>query len=248
VECKEKNEPGICWQGQCVSSNLQCQQFWSDRSKNSDKSCYSNFNAIGFENGNCGVSLNESNKKIYKSCETADVECGLLQCQLGSEQPLIKSESYFKATTSMKGQNYECKSITSQPSIYASDGTKCTSKEATNKTSICVKQKCVNLEDIIQNSSNKCINPTNKSGLLCSNNGVCDNKQKCSCFDNWSGKHCDQFIETSFLTKNSLIEPKELKPIGFKLSNLKATSLISLIAGVSIVLIVLVLISYLICR
>ena len=233
-----------------MSSNLQCQQLWSDSSKNSDKSCYNNFNSIGFENGNCGVSLNESNKKIYKSCEIADVECGLLQCQLGSDQPLIKSESYFRATTSMKGQNYECKSITSHPSIYASDGTKCSSSrdnKNNNKTSVCVKQKCVSLEEIVLNSSNKCMNPASKSSLLCSNNGICDNKQKCNCFENWSGKNCDQFVETSFLTKNSL-EQKELKPIGFKLSNLKTSSLISLCAGFSIVLIVFVLISFIICR
>jgi hypothetical protein len=27
--------------------------------------------------------------------------------------------------------------------------------------------------------------------VLCSNNGICDNKQTCWCFTGWSGQYCD---------------------------------------------------------
>lgn len=226
INCSENNEHGICWNAKCISTNLQCKQLWSTKAINSDKSCYNNFNTIGFENGNCGQTVNTTIK--YKPCHVMDSECGLLQCQQGSNEPLIKSETYFKSTTSVKGHNYECKSITNEPSIYVQDGSKC------NQNSVCVQQKCLSLNEIVSVATNKCVKAASKE--LCSNNGVCDNKQQCNCFTNWSGQYCDQFT-----VKSLNLDNKEQ----FKL---KTNSLVTLIAGFSIILLIILFLVFLFCR
>jgi hypothetical protein len=153
-------------------------------------------------NGNCGMEGTEiesfnSSKLKYLACANEDAMCGLLHCQLGSETPLIKSEAYLRASTTFKSSNYECKVITDMPSMsYVSDGTVCESKN-NRIEKVCLNRRCVSLQKIFNPSDikNKC-SKSNQSGSnnnrpLCSNNGICDNKQTCSCFPGWSGQYCD---------------------------------------------------------
>jgi hypothetical protein len=142
---------------------------------------------MGFQNGNCGFNVTSQN---YIPCAKQDAQCGLLNCQLGSERPLIKSESFFKATTNLKGNMYECKVITSKPSVYVQDGSACRI-ENDGDDGICVKQKCVRLSKIL-NNQNECLVDKNDPSTQCSNNGKCDNNQICLCNEGWSGKYCEQ--------------------------------------------------------
>jgi hypothetical protein len=228
LECMEKNESGTCWNGVCTSASLECKSLWSDQASNSDQICYNKFNTIGFENGNCGII---EQKRLFKSCDLVDAECGLLQCQSGTEQPLIKTENYFKVTTKLKENSFECKSITNQPSIYVSDGTQCN-----NKAGVCIQQKCTSLNKIIKfDQDNKCFHAKTKT--LCSNNGVCTNLEECQCFDNWSGKYCEQFSQQKSINQFATVQ------LDMKL-NLKTTSLMSIVAGVSIIVLILLFIAF----
>jgi len=240
-----------CWNGRCVSGDKQCQRIWSQDSRSSDPSCYENFNVIGFQNGNCG-----QNRTGFIACDRENAQCGLLNCQLGSDKPSISSESFFKATTNTRGIINECKVITSKPSVYVSDGTQCVASG--HKTGLCVSQKCVPLDSVLNIKSNKC-SETGRE-ILCSNNGICDNMQTCRCLPNWTGSYCENFIQSEssmMATKNIIltrdedmngIATKLNEKYQFKTSQIGPVTLLSAIGGAFSLLIIMLIILFLVYR
>ena len=164
----DNEDHGTCWNGNCVSKSGQCRTLWSQESSSSDPICYKNFNTIGFENGNCDTEHYQNGTKTtkaFRKCSEEDAECGILNCQLGSDQPIIKSENYFKSTTIHNGRTFECKQViaANKINIYVNDGASCS---ASDEKRVCVNRKCTRLADVLQNdetaSSNKCISPDSK--------------------------------------------------------------------------------------
>jgi len=174
---------GLCYAGKCVSSLRQCQSTWGSASASSDSVCYTNFNSVGFVNGNCGVNGTNGD---FMPCEKVDVECGLLNCQGGADEPLVAHDGFFKATASVKGRVFECKMVTDD-AVYVQDGTACGSSD-----SMCVARKCVKVPEA------KC--PVGSNGIMCSGNGACTSLQRCLCETSWNGVACDSFLAVPKLT------------------------------------------------
>ena len=252
VKCSD----GLCWKGKCISASSQCKEIWSEESTASDEVCFNKFNVIGFENGNC---LADWKNKKYEACSLEDSQCGLLNCQLGSEEPLIKSEGYFKSTTAMKGKVFECKVLSGgESAVYVAEGAPCRLSNLTD--GMCVSRKCVPLQTILSTNSNKCLNPVSKK--LCSGNGLCDNFQRCSCKAEWSGEFCESFkpklttlpktTQTTITKTVTTTTMSKQIPLFMQtqpnLVELKSVTILSIIAGLSFVFFVLAFFSFLLCR
>ncbi len=189
------------------------------------------------------------------ACERVDAQCGLLNCQLGSDKPSINSESFFKATTSTRGVTNECKVITSEPSVYVNDGTRCEAEG--HEAGVCVSQKCVPVERILSVATNKC--SAADQTTLCSNNGVCDNLQKCRCLPGWTGKYCETFSQgegAMMATKNRVLQRDEtLNMVSnlngqfqLKTPQVGTVTLLSIVGGVTSLLLIIFLVLFLICQ
>ena len=202
----------MCYSGNCRNANNQCKKIWNENSASSDHLCYKSFNTIGFLNGNCGSSFDK-----FEPCSNEDALCGLINCQYGSDKPLIAVESFFKSTTTSKDKQLECKVITNASKsdlMYVNDGTAC------NTNKICVNRKCISAPQ------QKCpISEINKK--LCSGNGKCNSELKCVCNQKWTGNACDYYLSEEFNTSKN----NTLQKLDFNSSNLKTTTLLSIIVG-----------------
>ena len=130
------------------------------------------------------------------------------------------------------------------PPIYVDDGSECT---INRDKGICINRRCEKLNEIINPNKllNKCISEINSKELsfkLCSDNGVCDNLQKCNCNENWSGKYCENYGENN----NSAHRPK-LNSIGAN-GVTRSVPVLTLIGAVSMVLLLALLIGFIFFR
>lgn len=98
---------GYCFNGQCPTVNLQCEQIWGLGGISADARCYDQFNSKGSINGHCG----RTSPGLFIKCAPENVRCGSLQCQMGSKFPVIAGMDAMFARTifSIKSVEYECK-------------------------------------------------------------------------------------------------------------------------------------------
>ncbi|KAG7264249.1 hypothetical protein CRUP_016252, partial [Coryphaenoides rupestris] len=73
-----EDSASYCFGGTCASLNSQCQMLWGARNKH----------------GNCGQASNGS----YIPCSSSDVLCGKLQCQGGTERPILSTSAEILTT------------------------------------------------------------------------------------------------------------------------------------------------------
>ncbi|XP_050076828.1 uncharacterized protein LOC126563597 isoform X8 [Anopheles maculipalpis] len=176
---------GYCFNGVCPTQAVQCERIWGYSGTGADRVCYEQFNSKGSINGHCGKDSNGN----YIKCEPENIQCGSLQCKDGDRTPVedCSEHLYSRAIISIRGTEYECKSITgtstnsnTPPFGLVRDGTPC------GDNLICVNQTCVSIFPYIDQT--KC--PTNHNNLECSGNGDCTNNNKCFCKFGWTGPDC----------------------------------------------------------
>ncbi|XP_058810259.1 disintegrin and metalloproteinase domain-containing protein 11 [Phymastichus coffea] len=178
---------GFCFNGICPSINLQCEQIWGYGGIAADQECFEQFNPKGAINGHCGTDVSGH----FIKCESNNVRCGLLQCQEGSNQPIIDGINtlYSRTIISNKGKEYECKATMEdkaeiEKSILSiglvRDGSPC------GDNLICINQTCTNQFPHID--LDKC--PSNHDNHQCSGHGICNNLNRCYCDIGWSGPDC----------------------------------------------------------
>ncbi|KAL0841707.1 hypothetical protein ABMA28_013979 [Loxostege sticticalis] len=178
---------GYCFAGQCPTLSLQCERIWGPGTVGADKECFEQFNSKGAVTGHCGKDSNGH----YIKCETENVRCGSLQCQLGNRYPVVSGmdEYYTRTVITIKGNEYECKATTGLPKHdeigplgLVRDGTPC------GDNLVCVNQTCTSIFPYIDHT--KC--PTDHNNNECSAKGVCSNLNKCVCNRGWTGPDCSQ--------------------------------------------------------
>ncbi|CAB3234763.1 unnamed protein product [Arctia plantaginis] len=176
---------GYCFAGQCPTLSLQCERIWGQGTIGADKECFEQFNSKGAVTGHCGKDGNGH----FVKCETENVRCGSLQCQLGNRYPIVTGmdEYYTRTVISIKGNEYECKATTGLPKHseiaplgLVRDGTPC------GDNLVCVNQTCTSIFPYIDHT--KC--PTDHNNNECSSKGMCSNLNKCVCNRGWTGPDC----------------------------------------------------------
>uniref|UniRef100_A0A3B5MW47 ADAM metallopeptidase domain 15 n=1 Tax=Xiphophorus couchianus TaxID=32473 RepID=A0A3B5MW47_9TELE len=82
-----RNGASYCYGGVCADMDSQCQMLWGTNASSAPALCFSSVNKQGNKYGNCGQRANGS----YIPCANLDVLCGRIQCQGGTERPLLGS-------------------------------------------------------------------------------------------------------------------------------------------------------------
>ncbi|XP_052861925.1 uncharacterized protein LOC128268731 [Anopheles cruzii] len=184
---------GYCFNGVCPTQAAQCERVWGYSGTGADRVCYEQFNTKGSITGHCGKDISNN----YVKCEPENILCGSLQCKDGDRTPVEDCSDHLnsRAIISIRGTEYECKSITgtnsnAPPFGLVRDGTPC------GDNLICVNQTCVSIFPYIDQT--KC--PTNHNNLECYGNGDCTNMNKCFCKFGWTGPDCSiqAHITTTF--------------------------------------------------
>ncbi|XP_042628566.1 disintegrin and metalloproteinase domain-containing protein 15-like isoform X1 [Cyprinus carpio] len=188
-----------CYSGICASLDEQCQMLWGQNSTHAPPICFSSVNKQGNKYGNCGQMSNGS----YIPCLKGDVHCGRIQCQGGSEHPLLGSNAEILTTTVKLNQSdFTCRGAyfnlgddVSDPAMV-SQGTACGPNKA------CVDQKC---RDVSMFGVEEC-------RRNCNGHGVCNSNKNCHCDEGWAPPDCRYSGTGGSVDSGPAREPKDSDP------------------------------------
>uniref|UniRef100_A0A3Q1GTX0 ADAM metallopeptidase domain 12 n=1 Tax=Acanthochromis polyacanthus TaxID=80966 RepID=A0A3Q1GTX0_9TELE len=76
---------GYCYNGICQTHEQQCITLWGPGAKPAPGICFERVNSAGDPYGNCG----KDSKGSFAKCDARDAKCGKIQCQGGSNRPVI---------------------------------------------------------------------------------------------------------------------------------------------------------------
>ncbi|XP_016518921.1 disintegrin and metalloproteinase domain-containing protein 15 isoform X2 [Poecilia formosa] len=164
-----------CYGGVCADMDSQCQMLWGTNASSAPAMCFSSVNKQGNKYGNCGQLANGS----YIPCASRDVLCGRIQCQGGTERPLLGSIAqiltvrFNHSDLVCRGTFFHLDDDMSDPATVA-QGTACGPGKA------CLNQKC---EDASVFGVEEC-------RRKCSGHGVCNSNRKCHCDAGWAPPDC----------------------------------------------------------
>uniref|UniRef100_A0A8C1ZPX0 ADAM metallopeptidase domain 15 n=1 Tax=Cyprinus carpio TaxID=7962 RepID=A0A8C1ZPX0_CYPCA len=195
--CKDRSS--YCYSGVCASLDEQCQMLWGPNSTHAPPICFSSVNKQGNKYGNCGQMPNGS----YIPCLKWDVHCGRIQCQGGSERPLLGSNAEILTTTVKLNQSdFTCRGAyfnlgddVSDPAMV-SQGTACGPNKA------CVDQKC---RDVSMFGVEEC-------RRKCNGHGVCNSNKNCHCDEGWAPPDCRYSGYGGSLDSGPAREPRDSDP------------------------------------
>uniref|UniRef100_A0A914HCN4 Uncharacterized protein n=1 Tax=Globodera rostochiensis TaxID=31243 RepID=A0A914HCN4_GLORO len=166
---------GLCWKGECVDAERQCQELWGQGAKPADEQCFLH-NSRGLEYGHCGRDA----EGRFVECAGENARCGVLHCRGGATSPLEANASSFNLQFAREQRQLQCKVVANSAHGMVSDGTSCGSGR------ICVRAVCVPLAQV----SPPLACPSNNLALSCSGHGDCTTGRHCVCFDGWTGSSC----------------------------------------------------------
>uniref|UniRef100_M3ZZF7 ADAM metallopeptidase domain 15 n=1 Tax=Xiphophorus maculatus TaxID=8083 RepID=M3ZZF7_XIPMA len=170
-----RNGASYCYGGVCADMDSQCQMLWGTNASSAPALCFSSVNKQGNKYGNCGQRANGS----YIPCANPDVLCGRIQCQGGTERPLLGSIAqiltvrFNHSDLVCRGTFFHLDDDVSDPATVA-QGTACGPGKA------CLNQKC---EDASVFGVEEC-------RRKCSGHGVCNSNRKCHCDAGWAPPDC----------------------------------------------------------
>ncbi|XP_061097096.1 disintegrin and metalloproteinase domain-containing protein 15 isoform X2 [Conger conger] len=198
ASCQEGES--YCYSGICASLDSQCQMLWGPNSTKGPDVCFSSVNKQGSKNGNCGQTPNGT----YIPCSAADVLCGKIQCQGGSERPLLGSSAQILTTkvrvnyTDLvcRGTYLDLGDDVSDPAMV-SQGAACGAGKA------CVSQRC---QDVSVFGVEDC-------QRKCSGHGVCNSNKNCHCDAGWAPPDCMYSGHGGSVDSGPARDPKESDPV-----------------------------------
>ncbi|XP_057690452.1 disintegrin and metalloproteinase domain-containing protein 15 isoform X1 [Corythoichthys intestinalis] len=166
-----------CYGGACASMRAQCQMLWGPNATSAPAVCFSSVNKQGNKYGNCGQLSNGS----YAPCAPNDVQCGRIQCQDGTDRPLLGTNAEILTTTVRfnlrdlvcRGTFFHLGDDVSDPASVA-QGTACGPGKA------CLDHKC---QDVSVFGVDDC-------RKKCNGHGVCNSMNNCHCQPGWAPPDC----------------------------------------------------------
>ncbi|KAJ8290059.1 hypothetical protein GJAV_G00008260 [Gymnothorax javanicus] len=189
-----------CYSGVCSSLDSQCQMLWGPNSTKGPEVCFSSVNKQGSKHGNCGQMPNGT----YIPCSAVDVLCGKIQCQGGSERPLLDSSAQILTTkvhlnhTDLvcRGTYFDLGDDVSDPAMV-SQGAACAPGKA------CVNQRC---QDVSVFGVEEC-------RRKCNGHGVCNSNQNCHCEVGWAPPDCRYSGHGGSIDSGPATDPRESDPV-----------------------------------
>ncbi|XP_051576250.1 disintegrin and metalloproteinase domain-containing protein 15 isoform X2 [Myxocyprinus asiaticus] len=194
-----KGRSSYCYSGVCASLDEQCQMLWGSNSTHAPPICFSSVNKQGNKYGNCGQMPNGS----YIPCSKGDVHCGRIQCQGGSDRPLLGSNAEILTTkVKLNQSDFTCRGTyfnlgddVSDPAMVA-QGTACGPKKA------CVDQRC---QDVSMFGVEEC-------HKKCNDHGVCNSNKNCHCDEGWAPPDCRYSGTGGSVDSGPAREPRDSDP------------------------------------
>ncbi|TRZ03092.1 hypothetical protein DNTS_029885, partial [Danionella cerebrum] len=172
-----KDGSSYCYSGMCASLDDQCQNLWGPSSIRAPAICFSSVNKQGNKYGNCGQMSNGS----YIPCLKGDVHCGRIQCQGGSDRPLLGSNAEILTTTVILNQSdFTCRGTYFNLGDDVSDPAMVLQGTACGPNHACVDQRC---RDVSMFGVEEC-------RRKCNNHGVCNSNKNCHCDEGWAPPDC----------------------------------------------------------
>ncbi|XP_037546888.1 zinc metalloproteinase-disintegrin-like BjussuMP-1 [Nematolebias whitei] len=158
--------PGFCYDGRCPTREQHCWRLFGDGAAVGPDLCF-NLNKRGEEGANCG-----RDQSGFVPCAAADVKCGSTFCVGGGESITGKRAGYtvFGLECKLTVENDRTRSIDMVP-----NGTKC------GPSNVCLGSRCVDVS--VYGNKEDC-------AKKCSNNGVCDHRNRCHCDPGWAPPNC----------------------------------------------------------
>ncbi|XP_039608387.1 disintegrin and metalloproteinase domain-containing protein 15 isoform X3 [Polypterus senegalus] len=167
----------FCYNGICITSEMQCQALWGPNGTRADDICFSSFNKQGDKYGNCGQRSDGS----YIACDDQDVHCGKIQCRGGSNRPLLGSNiEIINMRVRVNKTDIPCRKT------YINFGNDVVNHSLVMPGTACGKNKaCIN---------NKC-QDVSLFGVVdcqkkCNKHGVCNSNENCHCDPGWAPPDC----------------------------------------------------------
>ncbi|XP_072137755.1 disintegrin and metalloproteinase domain-containing protein 12 isoform X2 [Mobula birostris] len=165
-----------CYNGACLTLPAQCQVLWGPGSVQAPDICFS-INTKGDIYGNCGETPNGT----FLRCSEEDSRCGKLQCDGGSDRPVLGSNAQILVTKVRRGeQELNCRGThfnlgddIADPALVM-PGTVCGQGKA------CIDRRC---QDVAVFGVEKCLSK-------CNNHGVCNSNDNCHCDAGWAPPFC----------------------------------------------------------
>ncbi|XP_041037651.1 disintegrin and metalloproteinase domain-containing protein 12, partial [Carcharodon carcharias] len=171
------NDRAYCYNGACLTFELQCQALWGPGSIQAHDICFSTVNMKGDKYGNCG----EHPDRTFLSCAAKDVKCGKVQCQGGNDRPVLGSNAEILVTNIKVGRDeYSCRGT------YFNFGDDIADPAMVMPGTVCGEQKaCINrtCQDVSMFRVQEC-------QQKCNTHGVCNSNNNCHCDAGWAPPFC----------------------------------------------------------
>ncbi|XP_060777840.1 disintegrin and metalloproteinase domain-containing protein 12 isoform X2 [Neoarius graeffei] len=189
-----------CYSGVCTTMDEQCHTLWGANSTRAPPVCFSSVNKQGDMFGNCG----QMPDGTYIPCSNDDVQCGRIQCQGGSDRPLIDSNAkILKTTVKLNHSEFTCRGAyfhlgddVSDPAMVA-QGTAC----APGK--VCLDQRCKDVSILgVEECRGKC-----------NGHGVCNSNKNCHCDVGWAPPDCKYSGTGGSVDSGPARQPRDSNPI-----------------------------------
>ncbi|KAJ8398484.1 hypothetical protein AAFF_G00427390 [Aldrovandia affinis] len=190
-------EQSYCYSGVCASLDYQCQMLWGPNSTKAPEVCFSSVNKQGSKHGNCGQTPNGT----YIPCPAADVQCGKIQCQGGSERPLLGSSAQITKVR-LNFTDLVCRGTYFDLGDDVTDPATVSQGAACGPAKACVDQRC---QDVSVFGVEEC-------QRKCNGHGICNSNKNCHCDVGWAPPDCKYSGYGGSVDSGPARDPKDSDP------------------------------------
>ncbi|XP_028649923.1 disintegrin and metalloproteinase domain-containing protein 15 isoform X5 [Erpetoichthys calabaricus] len=186
----------FCYNGICITNEMQCQVLWGPNATRADDICFSSFNKQGDKYGNCGQRSDGS----YIACDDQDVHCGKIQCRGGSNRPLLGSNvEIINMKVRVNKTDIRCRKTYINFGNDVVNHSLVMSGTACGKNKACINNKC---QDVSLFGVVDCQKKCNK-------HGVCNSNENCHCDPGWAPPDCRVAGNGGSLDSGPVLQRKE---------------------------------------
>ncbi|XP_046703219.1 disintegrin and metalloproteinase domain-containing protein 15 isoform X4 [Silurus meridionalis] len=188
-----------CYSGVCSIMDQQCRMLWGANSTRASSGCFS-INKQGNMFGNCGQRPNGT----YIPCSNDHVQCGRIQCQGGSDRPLIDSDAkILTSKVKLNQSELTCRGVYFRMGDDVSDPAMVAQGTACAPGKMCLDQRC---QDVSVLGIEECRSK-------CNSHGVCNSNKNCHCDVGWAPPDCKYSGTGGSVDSGPARQPRDSNPM-----------------------------------